>query len=62
MCVALSTPPANKPNGFLAPANHAAVLNEVIAFTIRVGLLELHRLPADDARHQVQQWTAIIIH
>jgi hypothetical protein len=32
----------------------ASVLNEIVASIVWVGLLQLHRLLAVDARHQVQ--------
>jgi hypothetical protein len=54
--------PAGKPHDFQAPTNHAAVVNEIVAFIVRLNLLKLHRLIAIDASHEIEQRATIVIH
>jgi hypothetical protein len=54
--------PARKLQDFQALTNLAAVVNEIVAFAVRLSLLKLHRLIAIDASHEIQQRATIVIH
>lgn len=54
--------PADQPHGLGAAAMRATVLDEIVTFAVRIRPFEHHRLLAGDARHQVQQRAAVIVH
>jgi hypothetical protein len=57
-----SSPLARQPQLLDTAAELAAIMNQVVALAIGVYPRDGHRLLANDASHQIQQWAPIVIH